>query len=212
MDFSYAMIIDDDVPLPPDLHVPLHTLSRQDEIKAVSYVICAATEKGHYNSLVALQDAEYMMAVRGRGGRGGGLELWGPVWTRFPSLHPSTHPRAPRRAPTFCFRSRHLCGPQGYMKQLQWRFGSTMACHGAIGLWRRDVLGKKVCGCSGFPLSSAPRPHPVKCACTGLCCGVLTCGFPLSLPPFPRYRFCGTMTLCFTARTCTWGSCSTVCA
>ena len=33
---------------------------------------------------------------------------------------------------------------QGYMKQLQWRFGSTMACHGAIGLWRRDVLGKKV--------------------------------------------------------------------
>ncbi len=66
VDFSYAMIIDDDVPLPPDLHVPLHTLSRQDEIKAVSYVICAATEKGHYNSLVALQDAEYMMAVRNR--------------------------------------------------------------------------------------------------------------------------------------------------
>ena len=32
--------------------------------QAVSYVICAATEKGHYNSLVALQDAEYMMAVR----------------------------------------------------------------------------------------------------------------------------------------------------
>ena len=26
-------------------------------------MICAATEKGHYNSLVALQDAEYMMAV-----------------------------------------------------------------------------------------------------------------------------------------------------
>ena len=105
VDFGFAMIIDDDVPLPPDLHVPLHTLSRQDEIKvcgdivavfsshreradvvfstsrgrrhcvtrvvrhdffcqAVSYVICAATEKGHYNSLVALQDAEYMMAVR----------------------------------------------------------------------------------------------------------------------------------------------------
>ncbi len=30
------------------------------------------------------------------------------------------------------------------MKQLQWRFGSTMSCHGAIGLWRRDVLGKKI--------------------------------------------------------------------
>lgn len=101
MDYTYGMMIDDDVPLPPDLHVPLLTLSRQEEIKArargtvacvcclrvellesfcevssftsvvsfllmqaVSYVICAATENGDFNSLVALQDAEYKLAVR----------------------------------------------------------------------------------------------------------------------------------------------------
>lgn len=33
VDFTYAIIIDDDVPLPPDMHVPLLTLSRQEEIK-----------------------------------------------------------------------------------------------------------------------------------------------------------------------------------
>lgn len=33
VDFTYGIIIDDDVPLPPDLHVPLLTLSRQEEIK-----------------------------------------------------------------------------------------------------------------------------------------------------------------------------------
>jgi hypothetical protein len=94
IDFTYGMIIDDDVPLPPDLHVPLLTLSRQEEIKvwrfvliawlglvnvpglyvcmfifvccaqSVSYVICAATENGDFNSLVAMQDAEYKLAVR----------------------------------------------------------------------------------------------------------------------------------------------------
>lgn len=37
---------------------------------------------------------------------------------------------------------------QGFIKQFQWQFGTTMACHGAIGLWRRDVLGKKVRWCS----------------------------------------------------------------
>lgn len=30
------MIIDDDVPLPPDLHVPLNTLSRHNDIKVRS--------------------------------------------------------------------------------------------------------------------------------------------------------------------------------
>ena len=55
------MMIDDDVPLPPDLHVPLHTLDREEDIKAVCYVIRAATEGGESNQLVALQDAEYVM-------------------------------------------------------------------------------------------------------------------------------------------------------
>ncbi len=45
---------------------------------------------------------------------------------------------------------------QGFIKQFQWQFGTTMACHGAIGLWRRDVLGKKVSaklwGCQFAPL------------------------------------------------------------
>lgn len=93
-DFQYAIIIDDDVPLPPDLHVPLHTLARNKEIKAVSYVIMAASEDGSENQLVSLQDAEYKLA--------------------------------------------------GFVKQFQWKFGSTACCHGAIGLWRRDVLGRTI--------------------------------------------------------------------
>uniref|UniRef100_A0A7S1C353 Uncharacterized protein n=1 Tax=Bicosoecida sp. CB-2014 TaxID=1486930 RepID=A0A7S1C353_9STRA len=93
-DFGYAMIIDDDVPLPPDLHVPLQTLARNVEIKAVSYVIMAASEDGRERQLVNFQDAEYKLA--------------------------------------------------GFVKQFQWNYGSTLACHGAIGLWRRDVLGKKI--------------------------------------------------------------------
>jgi len=94
IDFQYAIIIDDDVPLPPDLHVPLHTLARNKEIKAVSYVIMAACEDGSENQLVQLQDAEYKLA--------------------------------------------------GFVKQFQWQYGSTACCHGAIGLWRRDVLGKRI--------------------------------------------------------------------
>ncbi len=41
IDFTYGMIIDDDVPLPPDLHVPLLTLSRQEEIKVWRFVLIA---------------------------------------------------------------------------------------------------------------------------------------------------------------------------
>ena len=40
----------------------------------------------------------------------------------------------------------------GTMKQLQEKMGTSMYCHGAIGLWRRDVLGKKVwCACLVVP-------------------------------------------------------------
>lgn len=91
---QYALLIDDDVPLPPDLQVPLATLNASPNIQAVSYAIQAATESGRWNLLVDLQDAEYKVA--------------------------------------------------GAMKQLQARMGSTLYCHGAIGLWRRDILGKKI--------------------------------------------------------------------
>eukprot|EP00940_MAST-03C_sp_MAST-3C-sp2_P001237 g1237.t1 len=93
-DFKYCMMIDDDVPLPPDLHVPLFTLRRNKDIKAFCYVICAATESGEENFLVSLQDAEYKFA--------------------------------------------------GFTKQFQYRMGTTLCCHGAIALWRRDILGKQI--------------------------------------------------------------------
>ena len=52
IDFSYALIIDDDVPLPYDLHVPLHTLARQREIKVgggfevVVMALCVCDTRG----------------------------------------------------------------------------------------------------------------------------------------------------------------------
>ena len=94
-DFQYCMMIDDDVPLPPDLHVPMFTLSRNKDIKAFCYVICAATESGKDdNFLVSLQDLEYKLA--------------------------------------------------GFTKQFQYQYGTTLCCHGAIALWRRDMLGKQI--------------------------------------------------------------------
>jgi hypothetical protein len=93
-DFLYCMMIDDDVPLPPDLHVPNNTLNRHEDIKAVAYVIEAATESGRANQLVACQDLEYKMA--------------------------------------------------GFVKQFQYLGGTAACCHGAIALWRRDVLGSKI--------------------------------------------------------------------
>ena len=57
------MMIDDDVPLPPDLHVPNNTLNRYPDIKAVAYVIEAATETGYDNQLVNCQDLEYKWLV-----------------------------------------------------------------------------------------------------------------------------------------------------
>ena len=32
----------------------------------------------------------------------------------------------------------------GAAKQLQSKFGTALFCHGAIGLWRRDILGKHI--------------------------------------------------------------------
>ena len=93
-DFPYAMMIDDDVPLPPDLTAPLRTLKYSPDVAAVSYMITAATEDGSRNLLVELQDLEYKLA--------------------------------------------------GTMKMMQARFGSAMYCHGAIGLWRREILGRRI--------------------------------------------------------------------
>ena len=88
------MMIDDDVPIPHNLQVPVNILSRNPEIKAICYVIEAKTEDGSANALVELQDAEYKLA--------------------------------------------------GLVKQFQWQYGTTLCCHGAISLWRRDVLGRKI--------------------------------------------------------------------
>ena len=93
-DYTYAMIIDDDVPVPPDLHVPNNMLNRNTKVKAIAYVIQAATEDGSVNQLVQLQDLEYKMA--------------------------------------------------GLVKQFQLKMGTTACCHGAIALWRRDVLGRRI--------------------------------------------------------------------
>jgi cellulose synthase/poly-beta-1,6-N-acetylglucosamine synthase-like glycosyltransferase len=93
-EYQFALMIDDDVPLPPDLHVPNNTLNRNPAIKACAYVIQAATEDGKPNNLVSVQDLEYKMA--------------------------------------------------GFIKQFQFTGGTTVCCHGAIALWRRDVLGSKI--------------------------------------------------------------------
>ena len=94
-DYTYAMIIDDDVPIPPDLHVPNNMLNRNTRIKAIAYVIQAACEDANMkNQLVELQDLEYKMA--------------------------------------------------GLVKQFQLKLGTSSCCHGAIALWRRDVLGRRI--------------------------------------------------------------------
>ena len=36
-EYQFALMIDDDVPLPPDLHVPNNTLNRNPAIKACAY-------------------------------------------------------------------------------------------------------------------------------------------------------------------------------
>ena len=92
--FTWCMMIDDDVQLPSDLQIPLRALKDRPNTKAISFAIRAVGSKGQGNALVQLQDAEYKVA--------------------------------------------------GAIKQFQSRYGTTLYCHGAIGLWRRDTLGKNI--------------------------------------------------------------------
>ncbi|KAF4713800.1 hypothetical protein FOZ63_029738, partial [Perkinsus olseni] len=62
-DFRFAVIIDDDVPLPPDLHIPQEHLEKDHTIKAVHFPITAASPDGRPNLLVRCQDVEYKMAA-----------------------------------------------------------------------------------------------------------------------------------------------------
>ena len=136
-DYKYAVMIDDDVPIPPDFYVPREELEAKPHIKAVCYGIRATTpeweeekaRKEGGNSgcvtgcgckeplLVALQDAEYKVA--------------------------------------------------GMVKQLQWKGGSTLCAHGAISLWRRDILGEvfrkhdtEFHGEDQYVPRTCPHPHP----------------------------------------------------
>ena len=68
--FTYAVIIDDDVPLPPDLHIPHARLRENKNIKAVHYPITAAvfdakTPGGIARGgvMVQCQDIEYKLAA-----------------------------------------------------------------------------------------------------------------------------------------------------
>jgi hypothetical protein len=62
-DFKYAIIIDDDVPLPADLHIPHEHLRQNPNIKAVHFPITAASPNGKPNLLVRCQDIEYKMSA-----------------------------------------------------------------------------------------------------------------------------------------------------
>ena len=61
--FKYALIIDDDVPLPPDLHIPHQRLLENPRIKAVHYPITAAVSEGEGGFLIQCQDIEYKLAA-----------------------------------------------------------------------------------------------------------------------------------------------------
>ena len=61
--FTYAVIIDDDVPLPADLHIPHEHLKKDPNIKAVHFPITATTPDGRFNLLVSCQDIEYKLAA-----------------------------------------------------------------------------------------------------------------------------------------------------
>lgn len=62
-DFKYALITDDDVPLPADLHIPHEYLRLHPEVKAVHFAITASTPDGQPPLLVRCQDIEYKMAA-----------------------------------------------------------------------------------------------------------------------------------------------------
>jgi len=63
--FTYALIIDDDVPLPADLHIPHEYLRQNSDVKAVHFPITAsaAAGDGHPGMLVRCQDIEYKLAA-----------------------------------------------------------------------------------------------------------------------------------------------------
>jgi|LauGreDrversion4_2_1035121.scaffolds.fasta_scaffold11622_3 hypothetical protein len=61
--FTYALIIDDDVPLPSDLHIPHEHLRQDTRIKAVHFPITATTPDGNPPLLVNCQDVEYKLAA-----------------------------------------------------------------------------------------------------------------------------------------------------
>ena len=61
--FLYAVIIDDDVPLPPDLHIPYELLQESRNIKAVHYPITATSPDGKPGLMVQCQDIEYKLAA-----------------------------------------------------------------------------------------------------------------------------------------------------
>ena len=61
--FTYAVIIDDDVPLPSDLHIPHQHLAADPNIKAVHFPITATTPDGNPPMLVKCQDIEYKLAA-----------------------------------------------------------------------------------------------------------------------------------------------------
>jgi hypothetical protein len=61
--FLYAVIIDDDVPLPPDLHIPYELLKENPNIKAVHYPITATSPNGRPGLMVQCQDIEYKLSA-----------------------------------------------------------------------------------------------------------------------------------------------------
>jgi len=61
--FLYAVIIDDDVPLPSNLHIPFELLQESPNIKAVHYPITATSSGGFPGVMVQCQDIEYKLAA-----------------------------------------------------------------------------------------------------------------------------------------------------
>ena len=61
--FTYCVIIDDDVPLPADLHIPYEILQENRNIKAVHYPITATSPNGKPGLMVKCQDIEYKLAA-----------------------------------------------------------------------------------------------------------------------------------------------------
>jgi Glycosyl transferase family group 2 len=61
--FRYAILIDDDVPLPGNLHIPIEHLRSNPDIKAVHFAVTAASENpSGPNLLVQNQDIEYKLS------------------------------------------------------------------------------------------------------------------------------------------------------